>query len=440
MARSDLLVSLVRAGASGDSRELATTVEAIIAEERAKQHNILADRLERALRSNGKGGPSAHTVPDSAVRARDYVLETMPRKRLEDLFLPELCERACRELIEEQQRASLLRSHSLEPRHRVLLVGPPGNGKTSLAEAIAEALAVPFFVVRYDAIIGSFLGETASRLRRVFDYARTTPCVLFFDEFDAVGKERGDENETGEIKRVVTSLLMQVDALPSYTVVIAASNHSELLDRAVWRRFQFRLELPAPTAAQVGRYFEAFAKRMDGPLGLGPNTIAKSLGEISYAEPNPCRERWRHSSPRPPPPQRAGRLRLGLQQFHLHDQLPDPLHGDVQFRLHRIALAFLERGIDPGDRLLTPLLEPENLHAQLPRQKFHRLATQKPQGNLTLARHRPPLAKSQRACRRNLARGKRGRAKLALVYHRPINSNFVLKIVGHVPVLLGHFD
>ena len=94
----------------------------------------------------------------------------------------------------------------------------------------------------------------------------------------------------------------------------------------------------------------------------------------------------------------------------------------------------------PAISLLTPLLEPENLHAQLPRQKFHRLATQKPQGNLTLARHSPPLAKSQRACRRNLARGKRGRAKLALVYHRPINSNFVLKIVGHVPVLLGHFD
>ena len=211
MARSDLLVSLVRAGASGDGRELATTVEALIAEERAKQHNILADRLERALRNNGKGGPS-HAVANSAVRARDYVLETPPRKRLEDLFLPEVCERACRELIEEQQRASLLRSHSLEPRHRVLLVGPPGNGKTSLAEAIAEALSVPFFVVRYDAIIGSFLGETASRLRRVFDYARTTPCVLFFDEFDAVGKERGDVNETGEIKRVVTSLLMQVDA------------------------------------------------------------------------------------------------------------------------------------------------------------------------------------------------------------------------------------
>ena len=284
MARSDLLVSLVRAGASGDSKELATTVETIIAEERAKQHNILADRLARALRSNGGGGQAGRPVPNSIARARDYVLEMPPRKRLEDLFLPPICERACRQLIEEQQRASLLRSHSLEPRHRVLLVGPPGNGKTSLAEAIAEALAVQFFVVRYDAIIGSFLGETATRLRRVFDYARTTPCVLFFDEFDAVGKERGDVNETGEIKRVVTSLLMQVDALPSYAVVVAASNHSELLDRAVWRRFQFRLELPAPTQAQLERYFEAFEYSMEQPLGTSPYSIAKSLGDISYAE------------------------------------------------------------------------------------------------------------------------------------------------------------
>ncbi len=282
MARSDLLVSLVRAGASGDSQKLATTVEAIIAEERAKQHDILADRLARALRSNGNGRQTGHIVPGPG--ARDYVLETPPRKRLEDLFLPELCERACRELIEEQHRASLLRSHSLEPRHRILLVGPPGNGKTSLAEALAEALAVQFFVVRYEAIIGSFLGETASRLRRVFDYARTTPCVLFFDEFDAVGKERGDVNETGEIKRVVTSLLMQVDALPSYTVIVAASNHSELLDRAVWRRFQFRLELPMPTQAQMRRYLEAFANKMDEPLGVAPSVIEKALGEISFAE------------------------------------------------------------------------------------------------------------------------------------------------------------
>ena len=96
--------------------------------------------------------------------------------------------------------------------------------------------------------------------------------------------------------------------------------------------------------------------------------------------------------------------------------------------------------VDPADRFLTPLLEPEDLYAQLARQKLHRLVTQKPQNDLTLARHRPSLAKSQRACRQSLAWGKRGRAKLARIYHRPINSNFLLKIIGHVPVLLGHFD
>ena len=93
-----------------------------------------------------------------------------------------------------------------------------------MAEAIAEAIAVPLFVVRYEAMIGSYLGETAARLKRVFDYARTTPCVLFFDEFDAIGKERGDIHETGEIKRVVTSLLMQFDDLPSYTILAGATN------------------------------------------------------------------------------------------------------------------------------------------------------------------------------------------------------------------------
>ena len=213
------------------------------------------------------------------------------------MILSDLARRACDELIEEQHRAALLRAHSLEPRHRVLLVGPPGNGKTSLAEAIAEALAVPFFVVRYEAMIGSFLGETATRLKRVFDYASTTPCVLFFDEFDAVGKERGDVHETGEIKRVVTSLLMQVDDLPSYTVIVAATNHAELLDRAAWRRFQVRLLLNPPTRGDLTTYIARFAANLDEPLGRTPDTIAKTLGAISYAEAEEfCRDVRRRST------------------------------------------------------------------------------------------------------------------------------------------------
>lgn len=286
MARSDLLVSLVKAGSSGDAARVRSVAEAIIAEERVKHHNVLADRLTDAMRDNGGGASSAGsaTFVDSNQPHRQFLIELTPRKQLADLVLSDRARQVCEELIEEQHRASVLRMHSVEPRHRVLLVGPPGNGKTSLAEAIAEALAAPFFVVRYEALIGSFLGETASRLKRVFDYARTTPCVLFFDEFDAVGKERGDIHETGEIKRVVSSLLMQVDDLPSYTVVVAATNHPELLDRAAWRRFQVRVALNPPTRRDLTAYVAHFADSLGEPLGRAPATVARKLGSVSYAE------------------------------------------------------------------------------------------------------------------------------------------------------------
>ena len=296
MARSDLLVSLVKAGSSGDATRARSVAEAIIAEERAKRHNVLAERLTEAMGVNGASPVTGKFVGDGQ-RHREFLLELTPRRRIEDLTLTPLSRRACNELIEEQHRAAVLRAHSLEPRHRVLLVGPPGNGKTSLAEAIAEALAVPFLVVRYEAMVGSFLGETAARLKRVFDYARTTPCVLFFDEFDVVGKERGDVHETGEIKRVVSSLLMQVDDLPSYTVVVAATNHAELLDRAAWRRFQLRLLLNPPTRRELAAYVARFVATLDEPLGRTAESIARTLGAISYAEAEEfCRDVLRRST------------------------------------------------------------------------------------------------------------------------------------------------
>jgi hypothetical protein len=288
MARADLLINLVKAGVNGDKQLAQRTTEAIVAEERAKHHSVLAERLERVMRTpNENGGrkiPLALFPEAPSSRGKDFVSETIPRRNISDLILPNITACAIRQLIEEQQRANVLRSHSLEPRHRLLLVGPPGNGKTSLAEAIAEALAVPYLTVRYESMIGSFLGETAGRLKHVFDYARTVPCVLFFDEFDAVGKERGDKHETGEIKRVVTSLLMQIDELPSYVVAIAATNHAELLDRAVWLRFEWRLSLPAPNEKQITEFITSLAKRARIDLGIRPQMIAKALGRASYSE------------------------------------------------------------------------------------------------------------------------------------------------------------
>ncbi|TIS95391.1 MAG: AAA family ATPase, partial [Mesorhizobium sp.] len=251
MARSDLLISLVRAGATGDREMLKSTAEALVAEERAQNHHIVADRLERALSAVPVTPPALTATNSLAGAGKDAILEIEPRTQMSQLLLPLPAQEGGRQLIEEHIRADVLRAHGYEPRHRILLSGPPGNGKTSFAEAVAEALGLPFYMVRYDALIGSYLGETNARLRKLFDYVRTRPSVLFFDEFDAIGKERGDTHETGEIKRVVSFLLMQLDQLPSYVIVIAATNHAELLDRAVWRRFQLRLGFPAPDKKQI---------------------------------------------------------------------------------------------------------------------------------------------------------------------------------------------
>ena len=286
MARSDLLVSLVRAGASGDRDMLRSTAEALVADERAKRHFIVADRIQRALSAVPITPPAltASSPHLSASNGREAILEVTARLQLSDLLLPLPVRESGRQLIEEHQRADVLRASGYEPRHRVLLSGPPGNGKTSFAESIAEGLGLPFYVVRYDALIGSYLGETNARLRKLFDYVRTTPSVLFFDEFDAIGKERGDTHETGEIKRVVSFLLMQLDQLPSYVIVVAATNHGELLDRAVWRRFQMRLSLPAPTKNAVSVFLDRIITEWPAMPKLSAIRIAGKLGKVSYAE------------------------------------------------------------------------------------------------------------------------------------------------------------
>jgi SpoVK/Ycf46/Vps4 family AAA+-type ATPase len=282
MARSDLILTLVRAGNAGDRNLFRRAVEALAAEERGKQHHVLADQLTTLINANGHQssapGASAGQLP------HDLLFEITPKKTLADLLLPNAVQSAVSELVEEHHRADLLRSHGLEPRNRLLFVGPPGNGKTSLAEAVAQALLVPMAVVRYDGLIGSYLGETAARLRKVFDYVRTRQCVLFLDEFDTLGKERGDSHDTGEIKRVVSSLLLQIDSLPAHVVVITATNHPELLDRAVWRRFQLRLRLPKPTKKQVVEWLGRLEGRVGFKLPQSPRILADKLKPASFAE------------------------------------------------------------------------------------------------------------------------------------------------------------
>jgi AAA+ superfamily predicted ATPase len=156
-----------------------------------------------------------------------------------------------------------------------------------LPEAIAEALMLPLLTVKYESLVGAYLGETASRLCKLFDYSKTRQCVLFFDEFETIGKERGDTHETGEIKRIVSAQLLQIDALPSYVITIAATNHESLLDKAAWRRFQIRMELPKPSLSDLEKWFSLFEKNISYKgftFGLPTSTLAKKLLGRSYSE------------------------------------------------------------------------------------------------------------------------------------------------------------
>ena len=284
MARADLLTDLVKFGTAGDKARFRKVVESIIAEERAKKHTVLAVKLEDMLRSLPIENPVSNGTATLDHRISTLVQEIIPERKFDDLILPKEVLEIVREFVEEHHRLDLLRSYNLEPRNRVLLIGPPGNGKTSLAEAIAELLIVPLLVVRYEGVVGTYLGETAVRLRRLLEHAATRKCVLFFDEFETLGKERGDTHETGEIKRVVSSLLMQIDSLPSHVVVIGATNHAELLDRAVWRRFQVRMVLPEPTRARLAEWFAKFERRINIPLGYAPETLAKKFQGVNFSE------------------------------------------------------------------------------------------------------------------------------------------------------------
>lgn len=285
MAQADLLVDLVKSASNGDQLLVRKITHNLIQEEKNKGHGILAERLNKAMTPNiYKKNNFNSAANQNNIANKELFFETTPERTLNSLILPSKINAQIKEVIEEQHRSELLHSYNLSARNRILLAGPPGNGKTTLAEALAHELMYPLLVVRYETLIGSYLGETSGRLKSLLDYAKTQRCVLFFDEFDTIAKERGDTHETGEIKRVVSSLLLQIDSLPDYVVIIAASNHQELLDRAVWRRFQIRLELSLPTRAQLSELIQSVSRRCKINFGYASETLAKHMKGLNFAE------------------------------------------------------------------------------------------------------------------------------------------------------------
>lgn len=249
------LKALFRAFRERDELAFRRAAQTIIEEEEAKQHLALARDLRRMLAS-GSDITVTETVQLPAPptdRDGEWPLAEVraPQRHLDDLVLPPAISDQLSQLASEVSRWTSLDDLHIPRRQRLLFHGPPGCGKTSAADALANELGWPLLLVRLDAVISSYLGETASNLRRVFDYASDGAWVVLFDEFDALGKSRDDVGEHGEVKRVVNAFLQMLDAFRGRSIMIAATNHEHLLDSALWRRFDEVLSFPRPTVRQL---------------------------------------------------------------------------------------------------------------------------------------------------------------------------------------------
>ena len=256
MPAGKVLRQLIRAGSSGDIAGFKNVSEMIIREERQKQHHLLANDLEKIL----YGEPThqgiisnriSERIPVDQERGLPLVVVRQPARSLEDVVLSGETRQALDDILQQHHRMDVLKSYGLRPTDKILFYGPPGCGKTLTAEVVAMELGRPLAIVRVDSVVSSYLGETAANLRKVFDFIDTTPMVALFDEFDALGKEREDSTEHGELKRVVNAVLQMLDSYLGKSVIIAATNHEQMLDSAIWRRFEEVLYFGLPTKDEL---------------------------------------------------------------------------------------------------------------------------------------------------------------------------------------------
>jgi SpoVK/Ycf46/Vps4 family AAA+-type ATPase len=241
MTASRHLIALLKSHIDGDDEHFLSVAMQVAAHEARQGHGKLAQELRDLVDNARLKSKERRKKPVPLAQPKgelaSLVSVSYSDTRLSSMVLPpELDERLKRVLIEQRQQHRL-RSHGLAPRRKLLLLGPPGSGKTMTAAALAGELRVPLFTVVFDSLISKFMGETASKLRLIFDAMVSTRGVYFFDEFDAIGARRSERNDVGEIRRVLNSFLQFLESDDSEGLVIAATNHPELLDPALFRRF-----------------------------------------------------------------------------------------------------------------------------------------------------------------------------------------------------------
>lgn len=283
------ILTLLKSHIAGDDDKFLATAMQVAAHEARQGHDKVAQELKELIdvaktKSSPivrKEGPVPIAQPKGELAS--ILSARYPDTRLNDMVLrDEVRDRLERVLIEQRQRERL-REHQLHPRRKLLLIGPPGSGKTMTAAALAGELRLPLFTVVLDGLITKFMGETAAKLRLVFDAMHATRGVYFFDEFDAIGSRRSERQDVGEIRRVLNSFLQFLEQDESQGLVIAATNHPELLDRALFRRFDDVIEYSLPDASLAGRLLHARLDRFD-TTGINWNGVADEAVGLSQAD------------------------------------------------------------------------------------------------------------------------------------------------------------
>jgi SpoVK/Ycf46/Vps4 family AAA+-type ATPase len=274
--------ALVRSHGSGDDDAFYSVALQVAAKAAREGHHLLAADIKAAVESSRTDRPRAVT---SIARLRgdlaDLAIASNPSVGLKDLVLPDELRVQVRRVLSEQRQRKNLMDHGFEPSHRLLFEGPPGTGKTMTAAVLAHELSLPLLTIRLDSLMSKYMGETASKLRLIFDAIDTQRGVYLFDEFDALGGDRAG-NDVGEARRILNSYLVFMENTPSDSLLIAATNHRSILDRALFRRFDMVLDYALPDEQQS----IAVMRSRLGALARGVrwSTLAVDMYGLSHAD------------------------------------------------------------------------------------------------------------------------------------------------------------
>jgi SpoVK/Ycf46/Vps4 family AAA+-type ATPase len=289
VAEGRLLRKLITAGAKTEDSDFRRAAEEIIKQEREKKHYLLANDLEKILYGDHgavRRTPKAvrHEIPKDRERGLELLDVREPARSLSDLVLAGDVRSLLEDVLMERSKAEVLGSYGLRPATRLLFYGPPGCGKTTAAEALATELGLELATVRLDAVVSSYLGETAANMRKVFDFVEAHPMVVLFDEFDAIGKEREDPTEHGELRRVINAFLQMLDAYRGPSLLVAATNHEGLIDRALWRRFDEVVLFDRPTLDQIRELLRIKLRVVRTDLPLDERDFVRTFAEMTHAD------------------------------------------------------------------------------------------------------------------------------------------------------------